>query len=210
MTGSGSGDPERSYDAVVRELPLLSRTPRSWAELAAGDLPTFLADHAVCEQQAALSGLTLVAHYPHDDELVEKMSSLAAEEVVHLRRVVRLLHRRGLKLARRRSNPYVNTLRAQLSKEREPWLKIDRLLVGALIEARSCERFSRLLEVVQDAEVADLLADLGPAEKRHWEMFHALARREAAAGELDERWQAWLRRESELVSSLGRSPHVHG
>ena len=93
---------------IVEGLPLLLETPPAWAELAAGNLPTFLADHAVCEQQAALTGLNLVAHYPDDDELVLRMSSLAAEEVTHLRRIVRLLHDRGLKPARRRANPYVN------------------------------------------------------------------------------------------------------
>ncbi len=194
------------------DLPLLSRTPASWAEIAADQLPTFLADHGVCEQQAALTALNLVAHYPEDDELVNHMTALAAEEVLHLRRVLRLLHSRGLRLARRRPNAYVNGLRSMMQTHREPERKIDRLLVGALIEARSCERFTCLLDVLEsrDAEVADLLRDLGPAEKRHWEMFYALARRASPERPLDRPWRVWLERERELMSGLGSGPTVHG
>lgn len=194
------------------ELPLLVETPQSWAELAADNLQVFLADHAICEQQAALFGLNLVAYYPEDDELVSKMTSLAAEEVVHLRRVARLLHDRGLKLSRRRANSYVRGLHERLRRERMDELKIDRLLVGALIEARSCERFTRLLEVLgdRDPEVARLLADLGPAEKRHWEMFHGLAAREIDAQGLELRWQCWLGWERDLMADRGTAPTVHG
>ena len=76
------------------ELPLLSVTPRSWANVAAAALDVFLADHAVCEQQAALNALSLIGQYPGDEELVERMSSLAAEEIAHLRRVAGILRRR--------------------------------------------------------------------------------------------------------------------
>lgn len=194
------------------DLPLLSWTPRSWAELAARQLPEFLADHAICEQQAALFGLSLVGHYPDDEELVEAMSALAAEEVSHLRRVATLLRKRGFSLSKKRSNPWVGGLRREMETDREPQLKVDRLLVGALIEARSCERFSCLLEVVEDddPEVARLLHDLGPAEKRHWQMFYGLAERELDAAELAERWRRWLEHESRLSSKGGIRPTVHG
>lgn len=211
MTTSRRQGKNRSFD-VSNDLPLLSTTPRAWAELAAQHLPRFLADHAVCEQQAALSALTLVAHYPEDAELVERMSALAAEEIMHLRRVSSLLHRRGLAPTRRRTNRYVRALRRGIEGEREPELKVDRLLVGALIEARSCERFTRLLETLgeRDTEVAALLADLGPAEKRHWVMFYALASREMAPRALQRRWHTWLELESEIHRAGGRNPTVHG
>ena len=203
---------DASRRAATEDLPLLSLTPRSWGELAADNLAVFLSDHAVCEQQAALFALNLVARYPEDEELVESMCALAAEEVVHLRRVANLLHRRGLSVGRRRSNPYVQGLRARVRTEREPQLKVDRLLVGALIEARSCERFTRLLEVIagRDPEVERLLADLGPAEKRHWKMFHDLASREVEAAWFDAHWREWLEAEHELISARGTSPTVHG
>lgn len=199
-----------TYDEVFAELPLLGPTPDGWAELAAGDLLTFLADHAVCEQQAALFALALVGQYPEDADLVERMTALAAEEVVHLRRVASILRRRGSHPAKRRPNPWVKGLRDRVESDSEATLKVDRLLVGALIEARSCERFTRLAAVLDDPEVERLLADLGPAEARHWRMFYELASRELPAGELGERWQRWLEHEWSLTSKLGKAPTVHG
>ncbi|MEM1202865.1 MAG: tRNA isopentenyl-2-thiomethyl-A-37 hydroxylase MiaE [Acidobacteriota bacterium] len=195
-----------------RELPLLAWTPRSWAELAADDLPTFLADHAICEQQAALFGLSLVGHYPDDDDLVREMSALAAEEVAHLRRVSTLLRKRGLSISRKRPNPWVQGLRRRMETDRSPLLKVDRLFVGALIEARSCERFTCLLRVIEDRdpEVAALLHDLGPAEARHWRMFYALAGRHLEGEAFETRWRGWLEHEAELSRQGGVRPTVHG
>lgn len=99
-----------------------------------------------------------------------------------------------------------------MSRESEQLLKCDRLLVGALIEARSCERFTRLLTVIadRDAEVADLLFDLGPAEKRHWEAFHRLASRNTDPVPFDAQWQSWLEYERDVMERLGIAPTVHG
>lgn len=198
--------------AVRAELPLLAWTPRGWAELAADNLGIFLADHAVCEQQAALFGLSLIGHYPDDGDLVVEMGKLAAEEVSHLRRVVALLHKRGLSPSTKRGNPWVQALRKHVETDRGPLLKVDRLLVGALIEARSCERFTALLDVIEerDDEVARLLVDLGPAEKRHWLTFHRLAARELDAEPFAARWQRWLAIEREASSGGGIAPTVHG
>lgn len=201
----------RFLDAVD-DLPLLSATPPGWATLAAKRLPEFLADHAICEQQAALFGLNLVAHYPDDATLVDQMTALAAEEVTHLRRVSRLLYRRGLQPSRRRSNPYVQGLHERISRDGEQRLKCDRLLVGALIEARSCERFTRLLAVLgeRDGEVSELLFDLGPAEKRHWQAFHRLAARDLDPAWFESHWVGWLEHERDLMHGRGIAPQVHG
>jgi tRNA-(ms[2]io[6]A)-hydroxylase len=199
-----------SLAAVLDDLPLTVPTRPEWAPLAAANLPVFLADHAVCEQQVAVYALSLAGHYPGDHELVEQAAALALEEVQHFRRVVRILHRRGYPTAGRRPNRWVQALRARVALGREPWTKVDRLLFGALIEARSCERFTRLLGIVADAEVRRLLNDLGPAEKRHWETFYALAAREVPADELAARWQGWLAFEAGLQNGAGREPTVHG
>jgi tRNA-(ms[2]io[6]A)-hydroxylase len=198
------------FDEVFAELPLLYPTPRSWAEIAAARLPEFLADHAVCEQQVAMYALSLAGYYPEDAELVERAAALAAEEVQHFRRVVAILRKRGWPLGGRRKNPWAQSLRARIVPGREPWTKVDRLLFGAMIEARSCERFTRLLEVVDDHEVARLLADLGPAERRHWELFYHLAGRETGAEALAARFQGWREFEAGLARDLGLSPAVHG
>ena len=201
-----------TFEEVLSALPLLHPTPRSWAELAAAHLPEFLADHAVCEQQVAVYALSLAGYYPDDGELVERAAALAAEEVQHFRRVVAILRKRGWPLGGRRRNPWAQALRAQIVPGREPWTKVDRLLFGAMIEARSCERFTRLLEVVEDKdrEVAHLLADLGPAELRHWELFHRLAGREIEPEALAVRFQRWREFEADLARGLGISPAVHG
>ena len=192
-------------------LPLLWRTPDSWGEIAAGDLRGFLSDHATCEQQAALSALALVGWYPADAELVDKMAALAAEEITHLRRVLNILHRRGWKPAGRRANPWAKGLREAIESGAEPWQKVDRLLVGALIEARSCERFTLLHQTLADDEVRRLLLDLGPAEKRHWQLFYELAAREVETAALVKRWRRWLELEAELASRAGGTrPTVHG
>ena len=201
-----------SYEEIYAALPLLHPTPRSWAELAASRLPELLADHAVCEQQVAVYALSLAGHYPDDAELVERAAALAAEEVQHFRRVVAILRKRDWPLGARRRNPWAQALRGQIVPGHEPWTKVDRLLFGAMIEARSCERFTRLLEVIedQDREVAHLLADLGPAERRHWQLFYQLAGRETEAEALAVRFQAWREHEAALARGLGTSPAVHG
>jgi tRNA-(ms[2]io[6]A)-hydroxylase len=195
---------------ILADLPLLAATPPNWPALAAANLPVFLSDHAVCEQQAALSALSLIGQYPGDPELVERMSALAAEEISHLRRVLALLHRRGWKPAGRRPNPWAKALRERIATGAEPAQKVDRLLVGALIEARSCERFTLLHQATADAELRALLHDLGPAEKRHWQLFHHLAARELQAAELAARWQDWLVFEAALARQGGIAPTVHG
>ena len=206
------GEPTDSmgFEEVYTDLPLLHPTPRSWAELAAARLPEFLADHAVCEQQVAMYALSLAGYYPDDAELVERAAALAAEEVQHFRRVVAILRKRGWPLGGRRKNVWAQSLRERIVLGREPWTKVDRLLFGAMIEARSCERFTRLLEVVDDREVASLLADLGPAELRHWQLFYDLAGRETGAEALAARFQNWLEFEAGLARGLGISPAVHG
>jgi len=114
--------------------------------------------------------------------------------------------------ARRRANPYVQALHGNIRRDDETGLKRDRLFVGALIEARSCERFTRLLVEIEDRdpEVSELLFDLGPAEKRHWEAFHALAVRGSDARTWDGRWQAWLAHERDVMADRGTGPTVHG
>ncbi|HEV7672413.1 MAG TPA: tRNA isopentenyl-2-thiomethyl-A-37 hydroxylase MiaE [Thermoanaerobaculia bacterium] len=198
------------FEEVYASLPLLHATPRSWAEIAAANLPELLADHAVCEQQVAMYALSLAAYYPQDAELVEQAAALAAEEVQHFRRVIAILTRRGWPLGGRRKNRWAQSLRERIVVGREPWTKVDRLLFGALVEARSCERFTRLAEVVEDREVIRLLADLGPAERRHWELFYRLAERGVDPQALADRFMGWREFEAELARGLGVAPAIHG
>ncbi len=173
-------------------IRLRSETPESWAArvTAVENLPAFVADHAVCELQASVQALSLVGTYPRDAALVDRLSALAAEELRHFRKVSREARRLGAPMLTTRRNFYVAELRATCRKGREPDKGLDLLLVAALIEARSHERFERLLGHVTDPRLAKLYAELARAEARHGPVYLELAvahaSEEAALQRLDE------------------------
>lgn len=173
-------------------IRLKSRTPESWAVrvTATQNLPAFVADHAVCELQASVQALSLVGAYPRSPELVDRLSALAAEELRHFRKVSREARRLGAPLLTTRRNFYVAELRAACRREREPEKGLDLLLVAALIEARSHERFERLSGHLGDARLAKLYEELAEAEARHGPIYLELAiahaGEEAARGRLEE------------------------
>ena len=181
-------------------IALRTKTPESWAALVmdAKNLPAFVADHAVCELQASLQALTLVGAYPRNAALVDRLSALAAEELRHFRKVSREARRLGAPMFTTRRNFYVAELRAACRREREPSKGLDLLLVGALIEARSHERFERLAGHVADARLSRLYEELAEAEARHGPIYLGLAA--AHAGEEDAR-----RRLEELLDVEARA-----
>lgn len=189
---------------------LAGNTRPEWGALAAADLPALLSDHAVCEQQAALNALSLIGTYGDDAVLVEKLGALAQEEVVHFRRVVALLSARGWPVYAYRKNVYAARLRKLARSGREPQQFLDRMLISALIEARSAERFTRLIEALQDDEARAMLADFAPAEDRHFELFLELAARRIDATTLAARWHELAAEENEINAALGRAPRIHG
>jgi len=176
----------------VIPIRLKSMTPDSWAArvTAAENLPALVADHAVCELQASVQALSLVGAYPRSPALVDRLSALAAEELRHFRKVSREARRLGAPMPTTRRNFYVAELRAACRREREPEKGLDLLLVAALIEARSHERFERLLGHLGDARLAKLYAELAEAEARHGPIYLDLAiahaGEEAARSRLDE------------------------
>lgn len=172
-------------------IELLSRTPSSWGERAAARLPELVADHAVCELQAAVFALALVGRYPDDAVLVDRLSALAAEEIRHFRKATKEARRLGARPLTRRSNPYVGALRAACRSGREPEQGLDLLLAGALVEVRSHERFLVLVpHLSAEPRLARLYAELAEAEERHGPVYLDLAERhagkEAAAARLAE------------------------
>lgn len=154
-----------------------SQTPPRWAEVAADDLAATLADHAHCEKKASASALALINDYPEDIELVRAMGRLAEEEIGHFREVHELLVARGAELTRDRGDPYARALMGLLRQPPE-LRKLDRLLVGALIEARSCERFRLLrseLERRGEASLCAVFRRLESSEAGHAALFVHLA-----------------------------------
>ncbi len=156
-------------------------TDPSWAKEAVGNLDAVLVDHAHCEMKAANNALSLVLRHPGDLSLVRALTDLAREELDHFRRVVAFLERRGLELGSPPIDSYAGELRKAMSllpHANVPPLT-DRLLVGALIEARSCERFKLLLDALPpetSIELKVFYEELFACEARHYRMYVDLAR----------------------------------
>jgi tRNA-(ms[2]io[6]A)-hydroxylase len=175
------------------------------------NLPAFVADHAVCELQASVQALSLVGAYPRNPALVDRLSALAAEELRHFRKVAREARRLGAPMLTTRRNFYVASLRAACRREREPERGLDLLLVAALIEARSAERFERLNGHVPDARLAKLYAELAEAEERHGPIYLGLAAAHAGEDAANARLAGLLDVEARALESLPkREIAVHG
>lgn len=183
-------------------------TDPSWAKKAAEDLDRVLVDHAHCEMKAASNALSLVVRHPSDLGLVRALAELAREELDHFRRVVAILERRGLELGPPPVDLYAAELRGaatQLAGDVPPL--VDRLLVGALIEARSCERFKLLLEALPTSTPHDLRAlyeELFACEARHYRAYVDLAIRacDNDARRVDARLEALALAEGKIVVAL--------
>jgi tRNA-(ms[2]io[6]A)-hydroxylase len=155
-------------------LNLSAPTDPSWVEKALADLDEVLLDHAHCERKAAGMALRLMFRYPDQAFLHDPLSRLAREELTHYEEVLRVLESRGGSMRRQRPSPYAGRL-YHCARSAEPERLIDTLLICALIEARSCERFGLLAEQVPDAELARFYAGLLAAEARHHRLYVDLA-----------------------------------
>ena len=158
------------------DFPLLNRTAQGWAEVALANFGAFLQDHAQCERKAAASCLSYVSKYPNITMLVDPMISLAREELEHFAQVFRLLQKRSLPLVIAEKDLYVNELIKHVRTGPEERF-LDRLVVSALVEARSCERLQLVAEHLKDLELADFYHTLARAEAGHFRVFFRLAER---------------------------------
>ena len=183
--------------------PLQAPTPSAWVDEAVRRWPELLSDHANCEKKAASTALALMFAYPEDRELAARLSRLAREELRHFEQVDRLMQEQGVPYLRQKPGRYASMLRAAM-RTHEPWRKLDLLLCGVLIEARSCERF-RLLAARPEgaglpAPVAGLYAALEASEARHFQLYLRLAERHAQAAGLDDARGVVARRLKELAA----------
>lgn len=156
-------------------------TPDAWLRAAVRQLPELLLDHANCELKAASSALAIIYRYPEHDELVWRMSRLAREELRHFEQVRHLLRKRKIPYERLSASRYASELHDAVRRE-EPNRLLDTLIVSALIEARSCERFAALLPLLPD-ELAKFYSGLLASEARHFEQYLNFARSECAVSE---------------------------
>ena len=187
----------------VRMLGLKLPTDPRWVNLAEMDLEEILTDHAYCEQKAATSCISLIQAYPEYEELVRELAPIVTEEWGHFRSVLREMDKRGLKLGRQRKDEYVNKLLAFQKKggSREDKL-LGKLLICALIEARSCERFRLMSLHINDAELREFYHRFMISEAGHYRLFIELARKYFGEERVNPRWDAYLQREAEIMEEL--------
>lgn len=192
-------------------LGLKLPTDPRWANIAEENIEEILSDHAFCEQKAASMAISFIVQYPEYDDLVEAMSALVKEEMSHFQLVHQKLVDRGLSLGHKRSDDYVNRLRKFFpqTKDRKKRLVLE-LLVAALIEARSCERFRVLSENIADKELAKFYRDLMASEANHYTMFLGFARQFGERADVDKKWQALLDYEGSLMQEFGKKSEMHG
>ena len=192
-------------------LGLKLPTDPRWANIAEKNIEEILTDHAYCEQKAASTAMSLIVGYPEKSELVDKMTALAREEMGHFQMVHNRIMQRGLTLGRERKDAYVGKLSTFFPKGGDRELRlIHRLLVCALIEARSCERFRVLRENLEDKELSEFYHTLMISEANHYTMFLKLARKYGNREEVDQMWQDLLEYEAEVISKLGTEGLIHG
>ena len=208
-----SGDVARMKpDALEKAaaLPLHSHTPAAWGAAVLADPVALLIDHAFLEKKAANNALELMTRWPSDwvEGWVETMTAVARDEAAHLAQVTRLLIKRGGRLERIHKNPYANALRLLVRKGGTGEV-LDRLLISALIEARSCERFAVLAGVSADAELAAFYHALFSSEMGHYKVFLRLARKVAGRQPADARWQELLAAEARILARQDPGPRIH-
>ncbi len=153
---------------------LHTSTPLAWARAIAADLPLLLNDHANCEKKAAATALSLTFRYGEDAALCERMSRLAREELRHYEQVMRVMRHRHIPHQTLGAGRYARSLRDAMRTD-EPGRRVDTLIIGAYIEARSCERFA-LLAPLLDEELGRFYSGLLASEARHFEHYLAMAR----------------------------------
>lgn len=189
-------------------MKLRFATTADWTATVLADFDSFLIDHAAAEKKAAGMAMSMLSHYPDRPELVAAMADLAVEETTHYRDVLRIMHKRGVRADRDEKDAYVNRLRQCLRADSSDYL-LDRLLVGGIIEARGCERFSLVGEALRDPPLARFYSALGRSEARHADMFVELAKRYFPEPEIGGRLDQLLDQEAEIVASLPLRPALH-
>jgi tRNA 2-(methylsulfanyl)-N6-isopentenyladenosine37 hydroxylase len=181
------------------ELP----TDPRWVNIAEKNIEEILIDHAYCEQKAASSGITLIVKYPEKEKLVETMTTIVAEEWSHFERVMNELRKRGMKLGPLRRDEYVEQLNKVIRPggSREHQL-VEKLLMNALIEARSCERFRLLSKEIKDESLSQFYYELMVSEAGHYKTYLSLAKEYMDEKVVMARWRELLDQEAEIVKKL--------
>ncbi len=200
-----SGQPTMLLPEIAQLLGC--KTPESWLQAALADLETLLLDHKNCEFKAASTALSLMAKYNTHVDLINLMSRLAREELVHHEQVMRLLKRRKIALRPLSAGRYASGLRSVV-RTHEPVKLVDTLVVGAFIEARSCERFEALVPHL-DAELGKFYFGLLKSEARHFQGYLRLAYQYGEAADVERSIERVREAERELIESPDMELRFH-
>jgi tRNA-(ms[2]io[6]A)-hydroxylase len=175
---------------------LHSKTPDAWIERALEHIDILLIDHAHCERKAALSALSLINSYPEQSDLLESLSPLVREEMLHFEKVLQLLRERNITFRHLKAPRYGSALLELITKD-DPQKLIDKLIIGAIIEARSAERFLALVPHLK-SELASFYQTLAKSESRHFLSYltHATT---LSKTDITPRVEMFLKREDDLI-----------
>lgn len=192
-------------------LSLQLPTDPRWADIAAMNIEDILIDHAYCEQKAASSCISLILRFPDLDRLVVALTPVVAEEWAHFERVMEQIRKRGFKFGWPRKDEYVTELLKFVRKGGGRMDQLtEQLLLNALIEARSCERFKLLWKNLHDEELQNFYYELMASEAGHYVSFISLAKHYSPEEKVAERWQEWLVYEAEVLGKMEiRGNRVH-
>ncbi len=192
-------------------LGLKLPTDPRWVNLAEMDLEEILTDHAYCEQKATTSCISLIQQYPEKIDMVKHLAPIVTEEWGHFRMVLQELEKRGLKLGRQRKDEYVNELiKFQKKGGNKDNQFVERLLVFALIEARSCERFRLLSIHINDDNLKEFYHKFMVSEAGHYRLFIDLAKQYGGEEKIKIRWQEYLDHEAQIMKNLKlRGDRIH-
>jgi tRNA 2-(methylsulfanyl)-N6-isopentenyladenosine37 hydroxylase len=197
---------------MIDDFSLKVRTPASWCELVLNDPLALLNDHAYLEKKAAMNALELLNRWP-DPKAPKKwvtiLSGIARDETVHLSQVTRLLARKGGGLERTHHNPYANALHGNVRKGDGTRELLDRLLISAIIEARSCERFELLSNATNDAELKKLYGNLKVSEQGHYKVFVTLSNSVRPTDEVRNRWEELSLKEGQIITEQPLGSKIH-
>ena len=177
---------------------LYCSTPQAWIDAVVADLPTLLIDHANCEKKAASTALNLIFRYVDKPELSMKLSKLAREELRHFEQVLTLLQKRNIDFEHVSASRYAAELRKGV-RTSEPHRLVDMMIVSAIVEARSCERFEAVIPVL-DEELAQFYTSLLKSEARHFQVYLNFAKKYSPE-DIQPRVDFFLARDRELVES---------
>lgn len=198
---------EKDKFTLGLELP----TDPRWVNIAEKNIQDILVDHAYCEQKAASSCISLIILYPDREKLVEILTPIVAEEWSHFERVLEELKKRGFSLGKARKDEYVEALNKIILKGRSREVQlVERLLINALIEARSCERFKILWKNISDEDLSKFYYELMVSEAGHYKNFLQLAKTYMPETYVNQRWKEILEQEAAIMATLDvRGDRMH-